>query len=94
MGESFKKIETEALSFSHQERSFLTDRLLSSLGEEALADSDAAWIAEPQRWYNNYKEGRRSGIESKNVFAEADRMLERSRLFFKNEYESRRLMQL
>ncbi|NTW53671.1 MAG: addiction module protein [Chlorobaculum sp.] len=76
MTDLLKKIETEALSLSHQERAFLADRLLSSLGDDVHTDTDVAWIAEAERRYQEYKEGRRSGIDAKDVFAEADRILE------------------
>ena len=76
MNDLLKKIETEVLSLSHQERAFLADRLLSSLGDDVLTDIDAAWIAEAERRYQEYKEERRSGIDAKDVFAEADRILE------------------
>jgi putative addiction module component (TIGR02574 family) len=75
MTDLLKKIEAEVLSLSHQERAFLADRLLSSLGEDVLADIDIAWIAEAERRYKEYKEGHRSGIDAKKVFAEADRIL-------------------
>ena len=75
MSDLLKKIEDEVLSLSAQERAFLADRLLSSLGEDVLTDIDAAWIAEAERRYQEYKEGRRPGIEAQEVFAEADRIL-------------------
>ncbi len=67
--------EDEALCLSSQERAFLDDRLLSSLGEDALTNIDAAWIAEAERRYQEYKEGKRPGVAAQKVFAEADRML-------------------
>ena len=76
MSELLKKIETEVLSLSRQERAFLADRLLSSLGENALSDIDSAWIAEAQRRYKEYKEGHRSGFDAQAVFAEADKIVE------------------
>jgi len=76
MSELLKKIETEVLSLSRQERAFLADRLLSSLGENALSDIDSAWIAEAQRRYKEYKEGHRSGLDAQAVFAEADKIVE------------------
>jgi putative addiction module component (TIGR02574 family) len=75
MSELLKKIEDEVLSLSTQERAFLADRLLSSLGKDLFTDIDAAWIAEAERRYQEYKEGNRPGIEAQEVFAEADRML-------------------
>jgi len=67
-----EKIQKEALSFSGQERAFLADRLLSSLGDDVLTEVDAAWIEEAERRYQGYKEGKRPGISAKDVFAEAD----------------------
>ena len=75
MSNLLKKIENEALSLSVQERAFLADRLLSSLGEDTLTDIDAAWIAEAERRYQEYREGKRPGVVAQEVFAEADRML-------------------
>ncbi|ACF10955.1 prevent-host-death protein [Chlorobaculum parvum NCIB 8327] len=76
MSELLKKIESEVLGLSHQERAFLADRLLSSLGEDVLTEFDAAWVTEAQRRYGEYKAGRRSGIDAQEVFAEADRIVE------------------
>ena len=75
MSELWKRIENEALSLSTQERAFLADRLLSSLGENNLTDIDAAWIAEAERRYEEYKQGKRPGISADQVFAEADRII-------------------
>ncbi len=69
------KIENEALGLSLQERAFLADRLLSSLDGDALTDVDAAWVAEAERRYQDYKEGKRPGIAAGDVFLEADRIL-------------------
>jgi len=76
MSELLKKIENEVLSLSFQERAFLADRLLSSLGENSLTDIDAAWLAEAQRRYQEYQEGRRSGIDAQAVFSDAERIVE------------------
>jgi putative addiction module component (TIGR02574 family) len=75
MSDLLKKIEDEALSISSQERAFLADRLLSSLDEDVFTDIDVAWIAEAERRYQEYKEGKRPGIAAQKVFAEADRIL-------------------
>ncbi|MEA1969297.1 MAG: addiction module protein [Thermodesulfobacteriota bacterium] len=75
MFELLERIENEALSLSTQERAFLADRLLSSLDENNLTDIDAAWIAEAERRYEEYKQGKRPGIPSNQVFAEADRIV-------------------
>jgi len=70
-----EKIEHDALSLPQDERAFLADRLLSSLGSEVLSDVDAAWVQEAERRYDEYKQGTRQPIPSSAVFAEADRML-------------------
>lgn len=75
MSNILKKIKDEALSLSNHERAFLADRLLSSLSEDAFTDIDAAWIAEAERRYKEYKEGSRPGIKAQEVFDEADRIL-------------------
>ena len=69
------KVEQEALSLPDQERAFLADRLLSSLGGEVLNDFDAAWVAEAERRYAEYKEGKRQPVPASQVFNEADRIL-------------------
>ena len=75
MSNLLKKIENEVLSLSVQERAFLADCLLSSLDEDTLTDIDAAWIAEAERRYQEYREGKRPGVAAQEVFSEADRML-------------------
>ena len=75
MSDSPKKIENEVLSLSNQERSFLADRLLSSLGENAFTEIDYAWIVEAERRYKEYKEGKRAGIKAQEVFTETDKIL-------------------
>ena len=75
MSNLLKKIQNDALSLTDQERAFLADRLLSSLGEDVLTDIDAAWVEEAERRYQEYKEGRRPGIAAQKVFEKADLML-------------------
>lgn len=75
MTRQIETIENELLSLSQEERAFLADRLLSSLDREVLTDIDLAWINEAERRYAEYKDGKRQGINSDQVFAEADRMI-------------------
>ncbi len=75
MSDLLKKIEREALELTQQERAFLADRLLSSLDGAALNDIDSAWIAEAERRYQEYKDGKKEGIPAQDVFDEADRIL-------------------
>ena len=71
----FERVERDALSLPDAERAFLADRLLSSLGGEVLGEVDAAWVAEAERRYAGYKEGKRQPIPASQVLADADRML-------------------
>jgi putative addiction module component (TIGR02574 family) len=75
MSNLLKKIQHDALNLTRQERAFLADRLLSSLGEDTLTDIDEAWIQEAERRYQEYMEGKRPGISARDVFAKADLML-------------------
>lgn len=69
------RVEQEALNLPREERAFLADRLLSSLGGEVLGEVDAAWVAEAERRYAEYKGGGRQPVPADKVFAEADRLL-------------------
>ncbi len=69
------KVEQEALSLTRDERAFLADRLLSSLGSEALSEVDSAWVAEAERRYSEYQAGLRQPIPAAKVFDEADGLL-------------------
>ena len=69
------KVEKEALMLPREERAFLADRLLSSLGGEVLTEVDAAWVAEAERRYAEYQAGTRKPIPAATVFEEADRIL-------------------
>jgi putative addiction module component (TIGR02574 family) len=75
MSNLLKKIQHDALNLTGQERAFLADRLLSSLGDDVLTDVDAAWIEEAERRYQEYKKGKRPGVSAQNVFAKADIIL-------------------
>ena len=77
MAALLEKIEHDVLRLSRQERAFLADRLLSSLDGDELNDIDAAWLEEAERRYQEYRKGKRPGIAAQEVFAEADRMLQK-----------------
>ena len=70
-----EKIQIETNKLSSQERAFLADRLLSSLDGEEFTDVDSAWIAEAEFRYKEYKEGKRPGINAKEVFKDADQIV-------------------
>ena len=75
MTAALEKVEIEVLNLSREERAFLADRLLSSLGGEALSDVDTAWVAEAEHRYAECKSGIRQPIPADKVFADADRIL-------------------
>jgi putative addiction module component (TIGR02574 family) len=68
-------LEREALELPAEARAFLADRLLSSLNGEIMTEVDAAWVAEAESRYAEYKAGTRTTVPASDVFAEADRML-------------------
>lgn len=76
MSAILEKVEMDALNLPRAERAFLADRLLNSLGDEALSDVDVAWVAEAENRYVEYKSGIRQPVSATKVFAEADRILE------------------
>ena len=69
------RVEHEALNLPDSERAFLADRLLGSLCGDALSDVDAAWVAEAERRYHDYKCGKRAPVPATQVFEDADRLL-------------------
>jgi putative addiction module component (TIGR02574 family) len=75
MASKIEQIEHDLLKLPRQERAFLADRLLGSLDEEVLNEIDAAWIAEAERRFEEYKNGKRQVVSAQNVFTEADRAL-------------------
>ena len=75
MAATIKQLEQALLKLSKQERAFLADRLLSSLDGEVLSEVDAAWVAEAERRFQEYKSGKRQVLSAQDVFAEAERVL-------------------
>ena len=71
---ALEKLEQDVLGLPQHERAFLADRLISSMGDEALGDVDVAWVVEAERRYQEFKEGKRQPIPATAVFAEADRL--------------------
>ena len=75
MASKIEQIEHDLMKLPRQERAFLADRLLSSLDEEVLNEVDAAWIAEAERRFEEYKSGKRQVVSAQDVFTDADRVL-------------------
>lgn len=75
MAATIKQLEQALLKLSKQERAFLADRLLSSLDGEVLSEVDAAWVAEAERRFQEYKSGKRQVLSAQDVFTEAERVM-------------------
>jgi putative addiction module component (TIGR02574 family) len=75
MSSLLERIQTETNKLSSQERAYLADRLLSSLEGEEFTDIDSAWIVEAEHRYEEYKEGKRPGINAIEVFKDANNIL-------------------
>ena len=76
MTATLETVEKDALGLPTEARAFLADRLLSSLGDDIMTEFDAAWVAEAERRYEEYKAGTKKPVPASDVFAQADRMLE------------------
>lgn len=75
MAATIKQLKQALLKLSKQERAFLADRLLSSLDGEVLSEVDAAWVAEAERRFQEYKSGKRQVLSAQDVFTEAERVM-------------------
>ncbi|MEJ2333207.1 MAG: addiction module protein [Desulfobulbaceae bacterium] len=75
MATTIKQLEQALLKLSKQERAYLADRLLSSLDGEVLSEVDAAWVAEAEIRFEEYKSGKRQVVSAQDVFTEADRVM-------------------
>ena len=75
MATTIKQLEQALLKLSKQERADLADRLLSSLDGEVLSEVDAAWVAEAEIRFEEYKSGKRQVVSAQDVFTEADRVM-------------------
>ncbi len=65
-----KKIEEEILHLSPQDRALLAEHLLNSLDEIEDPEAEKLWIAEAERRYQEYKQGKVKGINADKVFKE------------------------
>ncbi len=72
MTATLETIERAALNLPEAQRAFLADRLLSSLEGDGLDELDAAWLAEVERRYAEYKDGKRKPIPASEVLRSDD----------------------
>jgi len=75
MSPQLLKVEEQAMLLTPEDRETLVERLLRSLREEAVPEVDPAWIAEAERRFREYKEGRVEGIPADLAFEEIHREL-------------------
>ena len=75
MSLSLKKIEEEALRLSDEERALLAEHLITTLDTGEDLNAEKAWIAEAEKRYEAYKEGKLKSKLAEEVFEEAFKKL-------------------
>lgn len=65
------KIEEEALQLSDEERAILAEHLITTLDKGEDTNAEKAWIAEAEKRYEAYKEGKLTSKPATGVFEEA-----------------------
>lgn len=63
-----KELEQEALSLPIEDRALLVEHLINSLDTEEDPEVERLWIAETERRYKEYKEGKVKAIPAEEVF--------------------------
>jgi putative addiction module component (TIGR02574 family) len=62
-----RELESQALKLSRRERARLAQRLISSLDQEAEADTERLWLVEAERRLAELKSGKVAGISAEKV---------------------------
>lgn len=75
MSLSLKKIEEEALRLPDEERALLAEHLITTLDTGEDLNAEKAWIAEAEKRYEAYKEGKLKSKPAEEVFEEAFKKL-------------------
>ncbi len=75
MSLSLKKIEEEALRLPDEERALLAEHLITTLDTGEDLNAEKAWIAEAEKRYETYKEGKLKSKPAEEVFEEAFKKL-------------------
>lgn len=65
-----RKLESQALKLPARARALLAQRLISSLDQEADADSEHLWIEAAERRLDELESGKVAGIPADQVFDE------------------------
>ncbi len=71
-----QEIENEVLSLPPQERAIIAEHIIRSLDDEEDPEVERLWIAEAERRYKEYKEGKVKSRPASLVFKEARSKLE------------------
>ena len=76
MPSKIQEIENEVLSLPPQERAIIAEHIIRSLDDEEDTEVERLWIAEAERRYKEYKEGKVKARPASLVFKEARSKLE------------------
>jgi putative addiction module component (TIGR02574 family) len=75
MGKDIAQLEHEALELPEEERARLAEQLLHSLSPGEDVDAEHEWLAEAERRYRAYREGKMGGRPADQVLREARKTL-------------------
>jgi putative addiction module component (TIGR02574 family) len=70
MTANLKEVEKQALRLSPRDREILAEIILRSLEGESITEIDEAWVAEAEKRYQSYKNGKVEGIPGKHLFSD------------------------
>ena len=71
MADPARRLESEALKLSPQERARLAERLISSLDDHVDPDSERLWLEEAERRLDELLSGNVTSIPADEVFRKA-----------------------
>jgi putative addiction module component (TIGR02574 family) len=77
MAKPLDTVEREALALPQRDRATLAEHLLATLDEAEDKDVEAAWLAEAERRYQEYRAGRMRAVPADQVFAHIRAQLSR-----------------
>lgn len=69
MARPLDQVERDALALPERDRAALAEHLLATLDEAEGKDVEAAWLAEAERRYQEYRAGRMKAVPADQVFA-------------------------
>ena len=69
MSSELKELEARALRLSADERERLASQLFRSLNEEAMTETESAWLEVAEKRFQALKDGTDSGLSESEFFA-------------------------